>query len=77
MTQGEWPTELSARAMPNNAQQQAVFSIKSKTRREQRIDEIIALLQRIDIEGLAVIRERAKDAVRDYPLVKQTPSLSQ
>jgi len=42
------------------------------TKREQRIDEIVALLQKTDIEGLAVMLERAKDAVRDYPLAKQT-----
>lgn len=42
------------------------------TKREQRIDAIIALLQKIDIDGLAVMLERAKDAARDYPLAKET-----
>ncbi len=46
--------------------------IKPKSARERRIDEINALLMQTDMEGLAVILDRAKDAARDYPLAKQT-----
>ncbi len=47
-------------------------TIKPKSRREERIDEINTLLSEMDMEGLAVILDRAKDAARDYPIVKQT-----
>ena len=77
MTQGEWPTELSTCAAPNQAQQQGVISTRPKTRREQHIDEILALLQTIDIEGLAVVLRETELMAKRYPLAKQTPSLSQ
>ena len=47
-------------------------TIQPKSKRELRIDEIVALLRQTDMDGLAVILDRAKDAARDYPVVKQT-----
>ena len=61
----------------NITAENVVMSIKPKTRREQRIDEILALLQRIDMEGLAVVLDKAERVVKKYPAIKQTPSLSQ
>lgn len=46
----------------------------TKNRREERIEEIIALLNQTDTDGLAVMLERAKDAAKDYPIAKQTPA---
>ena len=51
---------------------QATAVIKPKTRRQERIDMIVELLQQTDMEGLAVILDRAKDAARDYPAAKET-----
>jgi len=53
------------------------IAIKPPSRHETRIAEIVALLRQTDMEGLAVILDRAKDAARDYPIVKQTPLSSQ
>ncbi len=50
--------------------------IKPKSRHQERVDEIVELLQQTNMEGLAVILDRAKDAAREYPLAKKTPKLS-
>ena len=42
------------------------------TKREQRINEIVALLQKTDIEGLAVVKREAERMIEQYPLAKQT-----
>lgn len=52
------------------------ISIKPPSRQEARIAEIVALLRQTDMEGLAVILDRARDAARDYPIAKQTPASS-
>jgi hypothetical protein len=65
----------AAAFLPNNDHSQhnkVVAKRRPPTKREQRIDAIVALLQTIDMDGLAVILERTKDAARDYPLAKQT-----
>lgn len=72
MEPGEWPAELSTAndsSLPSNA---VISKKRPPTKREQRIDAITALLHTVDMDGLAVILERAKDAVRDYPLAKET-----
>jgi hypothetical protein len=61
-----WADELSIES------DGVVAKSRPLTKREQRIEEIVALLQKTNIEGLAVMLERAKDAVRDYPLAKET-----
>lgn len=64
----------------SDANQTAIVSIPTiniaKSRHDERIDEIVALLRKTDIEGLAVILDRAKDAAKDYPIIKQTPASS-
>lgn len=64
-------------AASEGTQKNGPAALKPKSRRQERIDEIVALLQQTDMEGLAVILDRARDAARDYPLVKKTPKSSQ
>lgn len=82
LSETEWPIGLSCQAeqgnqLPETQASAPAISIKPKSRHQERIDEIVALLQQTDMEGLAVILDRARDAARDYPLVKKTPNLSQ
>ena len=50
----------------------APIQLIPKSQHETIIDEIVGFLRQTDIPGLAVILDRAKDAARDYPIVKQT-----
>lgn len=82
LTDGKGPrtrdqTEFKPPAINEPEAPYAVTALAPKSRHETRIDEIVALLQQTDMDGLAVILDRAKDAARDYPLVKQTPASSQ
>lgn len=54
------------------SQQTKLTPISPKNRHEARIAEIVALLRQTDMEGLAVILDRARDAARDYPAAKET-----
>ena len=85
MTEDEWPAGLKTRqagdektkeAVNQEDSPQATAVIKPKTRRQERIDMIVELLHQTDMEGLAVILDRARDAGRDYPAAKQTPASS-
>lgn len=49
-----------------------VLRLKATSKRDKQISLITDLLYRTDIEGLAVMLDRAKDAARDYPLAKET-----
>jgi hypothetical protein len=50
----------------------APIPLLPKSQHDALIDEIVGFLRQTDIPGLAVILDRAKDAARDYPIVKQT-----
>ena len=64
--------DLPAPAAPR----ENVSVVRPPTRHEQRIAEITALLEQTDLEGLAVILDRARDAARHYRRAKQTPRSS-
>lgn len=55
-----------------SSETQKTMAIKPPSRHEARIAEIVALLRQTDMEGLAVILDRARDAARDYPAAKET-----
>lgn len=61
-----WADELSTES------DEVVATRRPLTKREQRISEIITLLQKIDIEGLAVVRREAERMAEQYPLAKET-----
>lgn len=80
LSETEWPLGLSSPPGQDNRQPETkpnakATTIKPKSRHQERVDEIVALLQQTDMEGLAVMLDRARDAARDYPLVKKTPKL--
>lgn len=82
MSIGEWPSELSKEYEEKPQERASCTTINAptqlvtKSRHDHLIDEILALLQQTDLPGLAVILDRAKDAARDYPMVKQTQKSS-
>lgn len=81
LTKDEWPLGLSeateaGRALHGQIVTKKAIPIKPKSHHQERVDEIVALLQQTNMEGLAVILDRARDAAREYPLAKKTQKLS-
>lgn len=72
MELGEWPAELSKSGDDSTQRDAGVSKKRPPTKREQRINEIVALLQKTDIEGLAVVKREAERMIEQYPLAKQT-----
>lgn len=63
---------LTIGELVDGKEKDGVLRIKATGRRDKQIDLITDLLHMTDIEGLAVMLDRAKDAARDYPLLKET-----
>ena len=72
--------QVDAPSRATNAESMVVMNMPTaraaKIRRDERINEIVDLLRKTNIEGLAVMLDRAKDAAKDYPIAKQTPASS-
>lgn len=53
----------------------AVVKIQPKSNRQKRLDSIVALLEKIDDTGLAVVLDKCRDTAIEHPIaIKQTPS---
>lgn len=66
------------RPMPQlQTPQREVVEAPFRSREQERIGEILALLQTTSIEGLAVVLDTAERMAEKYPLTKKTPKSSQ
>ncbi|MCB1945729.1 MAG: helix-turn-helix domain-containing protein [Thauera sp.] len=70
---GRQPAELLVAPGPASAGE--VLELRPKTQREERIEQINALLTQTDDFGVVAVLEKAKDAARDYPARRQESAL--
>lgn len=66
---GRQPAELLVD--PGPAMAGEVLELRPKTQREERIEQINALLTQTNDFGVVAVLEKAKDVARDYPVRRQ------
>ena len=68
--------ELSDGVASNRLHVAEPIALQIKTDREKLSSSIADLLPKMSEYGLVAVLEKAKEAARDYPLIKETPSSS-
>lgn len=71
LNNGELPMEATD-IVESSSDMRSTVALKPLSKRDVRIASIIELMHKTDMEGLVLILDKAKEAAKEYPLVKQT-----